>query len=124
MHIISFKGPLESSKLLYKNQKILQLTDIAKRNNYQLVFDQINKNLPDAFEQYFTQNADGHNTRRGILNVPMVNTTKYGSNSITLKAIKDWSNLLTKVNLRTFTNNTTTVNFLKKLKTEMLNSYK
>ena len=64
---------------------------MVKLNNHQLVFDQINENLPDAFEQYFTQNIDchKHNTRRGILNVPIVNTAKYRSNSTSLKAIKD-----------------------------------
>ena len=95
-----------------------------KENNYQLFLDQINKNLPNAFEQYFTQNTDchDHNTRRGILNVPMINTLKHRSNPSTLKVIKDWNNLLAKVNLRTYTNSTATA-FLKKLKTEMLNSY-
>ena len=51
--------------------------------------------------------------------VPVVNTTKYGSNSITLKAIKDWNNLLVIVNLRTDTDSTTTATFCKKLKTDV-----
>ena len=50
IRLISFKCPLESSKPLYKNQKIFQLTDIVKLNNNQLVFDQISKNLPGVFE--------------------------------------------------------------------------
>ena len=125
MRIINFEGSLKSSKPLYKNQKILQLTNLVKLNKQQLAFDQINKNLPDAFKQYFTQNTDchDHNTRQQIRNVPMINATNYGSNSVTLKGIKDWNNLLAKVNLKTGTNSTTTATFRKKLKTQKIYSY-
>ena len=57
------------------------------------MFDQIKKNLPKNFNNYFTvkKNQYQYNTRRKKLDVPIVNTNYYGSNSITLKTIKKWN---------------------------------
>ena len=50
---------------------------------------------PNAFENYFQGKRQQHNhfTRGNTLNVPQVNTSLYGSNSITLSAIRDWNAL-------------------------------
>ena len=95
LQILNFKEPLEQSSPLYKNSKILKLIDIIKLNNILFVYDQINNNLPNAFENYFQLKRQQHNhfTRGNTLNVPQVNTSLYGSNSITLSAIRDWNGL-------------------------------
>ena len=92
LRILNFKGLLEYSSPLYKSSKILKLIDLIKLNNILFVYDQINNNLPNAFENYFQLKRQQHNhfTRGKILNVPQVNTSLYGSNSITLSAIRDW----------------------------------
>ena len=58
--------------------------------------------LPKNFLNYFTKttNLHEHNTRGIRLNVPVVNTTFYGSNSINLKAImiREWNKLQTILN--------------------------
>ena len=95
LRILNFKGPLEHSSPLYKNSKILKLIDLIKPNNILFVYDQINNNLPNAFENYFQLKRQQHNhfTRGNTLNVPQVNTSLYGSNSITVSAIRDWNAL-------------------------------
>ena len=94
LRILNFKGPLEHSSPLYKNSKILKLIDLIKLSNILFVYDQIN-NLPNAFESYFLLKRQQHNhfTRGNTLNVPQVNTSLYGSNSITVSAIRDWNAL-------------------------------
>ena len=95
LRILNFKGPLEHSSSFYKNSKILKLIDIIKLDNIIFVFDQINNNLSNAFENYFQLKRQQHNhfTKGKILNVPQVNTSLYGSNSITPSAIRDWNAL-------------------------------
>ena len=95
LRILNFKGLLEYSSPLYKSSKILKLIDLIKLNNILFVYDQINNNLPNTFENYFQLKRQQHNhfTRGKILNVPQVNTSLYGSNSITLSAIRDWNAL-------------------------------
>ena len=95
LRILNFKGSLEHSSPLYKNSKILKLIELIKLNNILFVYDQINNNLPNAFENYFQLKRQQHNhfTRGNTLNVPQVNTSLYGSNSITLSAIRDWNAL-------------------------------
>ena len=93
--ILNFKGPLEHSRLLYKSSKMLKLIDLIKLNNILFVYDQINNNLPNTFENYFQLKRQQHNhfTRGKILNVPQVNTSLYGSSLINLSAIRDWNAL-------------------------------
>ena len=93
--ILNFKRSLEQSSPLYKNIKILKLTDLIKLNNILFVYDQIINNLPNAFENYFQLKRQQHNHffRGDTLNVPQVHTSLYGSNSITLSAIRDWNAL-------------------------------
>ena len=65
IRILNFKGPREGAQNLYKESKI----------------DKVINNIIIA------------NTRGNKLNVANVNTTIYGWNSITLKAIKQWNEL-------------------------------
>ena len=79
---------------VYKHSKVLKLIDITKLSNILFVFDQITNNLPNAFENYFQlKRQHNHFTRGNILNVPHVNTSLFGSNSITLLAIRTWNAL-------------------------------
>ena len=95
LRILNFKGPLEHSSPFHKNSKILKLIEIKKLNNILFVFNQINSNQPNAFENYFQLKRQRHNhfTRGKVLNVPQVDTSLYGSHSITLSEIRDWDAL-------------------------------
>ena len=89
-----------TSAPLYKESKIFKLKDIVLLNNLQFVYDQINKNLPNSFHNFFTPNTEQHrhNTRENSLNVPPVKITTHGSNSVTHCEIRDWNKLQNKLN--------------------------
>ena len=95
LRILNFKGSFEHCSPLYKNSKILKLIDIIKLNNIVIVYDQLKNNLPTDFENYFQLKRQQHNhfTRGKILDATQVNTSLYGSSSITVSAIKDWNAL-------------------------------
>ena len=94
--IISFKDRAEPSDPLYANHKISKLQNIITLNNSLFIYDQLCDNLPNVFSNYFKllKNQHRYNTRDSnhfTLDVPAVNTETYGSNSIMIKAIKDWN---------------------------------
>ena len=93
LQIISFKDRTEPSDPLYANHKILKLQNIIEQLPVYL-YDQLCDNLPNTFSNYFKllKNQHRHNTIEPFtLNVQRVNTQTYGSNSIKIKAIKDWN---------------------------------
>ena len=73
LEILKFEGPLEHSSPFYKSSQILKIIDLIKLNIF-FVYDQINNNLPNAFENCFQLKRQQHNhfTRGKILNVPQV----------------------------------------------------
>ena len=94
--ITSFKDRTEPSDALYANHKILKLQNIITLKNCLFIYDQLCDNLPNAFSNYVKLLKDQHrqNTRdsnKFTLNVSRVNTESYGSNSVKIKAIKDWN---------------------------------
>ena len=94
LQIISFKDRTEPSDPLCANHKILKLQNIITLNNCLFIYDQLCDNLPNTFSNYFKllKNQHRHNTIEPFtLNVQRVNTQTYGSNSIKIKAIKDWN---------------------------------
>ena len=95
MQILNFKGPQEPVAYLYKESKIGKLKKIIIKDNCCLVYDQLKNNLPETFRNFFTLNAQlhKHNTRKNRLILPKVKSITYGSNSITLKAIKQWNEI-------------------------------
>ena len=102
LRIISFKDRTEPSDPLYANHKILKLQNIITLNNFLFIYDQLYDNLPNAFASYFKclKNQHSHNTRvsnQFTLNVPRVTTETYGSNSVKIKAIKDWNKTIKKI---------------------------
>ena len=85
----------------------------------------LNDFLPKNFLNYFTKttNLHDHNTRGIRLNVPIVNTTCYGSNSITLKAISEWNKLQTKLKQNSLLQDKNSPKILQFVKTQILDSY-
>ena len=102
LRIISFKDRAEPSDPLYANHKILKLQNIITSNNCLFIYDQLCDNLLNTFSSYFKllKNQHRHNTTGSnpfTLNIPRVNTETCGSNSIKIKAIKDWNNTTKKI---------------------------
>ena len=69
-----------------------------------LVFDHMNSSLPDIFDDLFKPSKEqhSHNTRglrRYVLNIPKKKTSSYGSRSVQVKSIKDWTNIIDKMKI-------------------------
>ena len=84
IRILNFKGPRAEESNLYKESNIYTLKQIKTIENYRFVYDQIKKSLPKNFNNYFTVTKNQH---------------QYGSNSITLKAIKQWNKVRDSFNI-------------------------
>ena len=102
LQIISFKDRTEPSDLCYANHNILKLQNIITLNNCLFIYNQLCDNLPNAFSNYFKLPKISTGTTQGVsnhftLNVPRVNTETYGSNSVKIKAIKDWNKTTKKI---------------------------
>ena len=95
IRILNFKVSKQGAEKLYKKLKIDKVRNIIIIANCWFAYDQLQKNLPESFSDFFTLNTQlhHHNTRGNKLIVPNINTTRYGSNSITLKAIKQWNEM-------------------------------
>ena len=118
IRIINFKGRDEIAKPLYKSTKVLEFRNIIKLNNCFLVYDQLNNNLPQNFQNYFSLKSDDHNyhTRGSRINVPIVKITTYGSNSITIKAIKHWNEIQNSLSIDLNSQDTTRTKFVEAMK--------
>ena len=92
---LNFKGSRESVDYLYKESKIVKLKNIIIKANCQLVYDQLKIIFQKLLVIFFTLNTElhKHNTRKNRLILPKVKTISYGSNSITLKTIKQWNKI-------------------------------
>ena len=64
-------------------------------NNCLFVFNHLQNLLPIIFENYFSLTSEQHqyHPRGTRLNIPTNKTIKYGSNSITIIAIKQWNKI-------------------------------
>ena len=86
--LIHFKSfDCETICQIYKIKKILKFQDHVHLSNNLFVYNYLNKNLPDAFVDsvnitHSQHNYQTRNTTKHLLNLPQVNTTKYGLNSI------------------------------------------
>ena len=118
IRIINFKGREENAKPLYKSTKVLEFRNIIKLNNCLLVYYQLNNSLPQNFQNYFSLKSDDHNyhTRSSRINVPIVKTTTYGSNSITIKAIKHWNEIQNSLSIDLNSQDTTRAKFVEAMK--------
>ena len=83
---------------IYKDLKILKFNDYIHLQNCLFMHKFTTHELPKTFNNHFTflKNRHNHNTRAAesnIINVPLVNTHKYGTLSIKYQCIQDWNNL-------------------------------
>ena len=67
-------------------------------NNCLFVFDQLKEDLPQAFKNLFLKKYDHHiyntrGTKKTLLNVPLKNTSQYGTNLTTSRSIFNWNNM-------------------------------
>ena len=125
LRILNFRRPRENNQPLYKISKICKLKEFVRLYNLQFVQNHLNYFLPKNFLNYFTKatNLHDHNTRGIVLNVPNVNTTCYGSNTITLRAIREWNKLKTKLNQNSLLQDKNSPKILQFVKTQILDSY-
>ena len=106
IRIIHFKKRQDPYLPLYKQSKILKLTDLIKLNNCVLVSNHQNKKLPTAFKNFFVpiNEFHSHTTRHSNcrLVVPGTKTVTYGTNSIKTQATNTWNDMLIrlKINLK------------------------
>ena len=98
LRIISFSNFRAHCSPLLKKNHILKLEDHITLENCLLVHDYLKSKLPTSFDNYFTTTANIYtpdvttrNSKNGCLFVPSVNSTKYGLNSIKIKAIVAWN---------------------------------
>ena len=97
--IVNFK---QSMKPLYQKLKIDKLKNNIILNKCLVVFEKLTNNLPDAFDQFFQPLKEQHNhstksSQQYLLNNPKTNTQITGSNSIKIKSIKDWNEIIRKI---------------------------
>ena len=83
---------------IYKNFKILKFDDYIHLQNCLFMHKFTTHELPKTFNNHFKllKNRHNHNTRAAesnMINVPLVNTHKYGTLSIKNQCIQDWNNL-------------------------------
>ena len=90
---------------LYKSLKILKLKDQITLQNCLLVLDQLNKNIPSNFSDFFITTKDLYssvttrvtrNSKKGKLYVPRVNSVRYGRRSIKQSCILSWNHIIDK----------------------------
>ena len=94
LRTINFKNFDENANILFKDNKILKISDFISYKNTLLVRNSINReNLPIFNEMFTTLNTDhNHNKRaRNLLDIPLSQTTHYGVNSIKTKPISSWN---------------------------------
>ena len=92
--MLNFKDPRELGDYSDKRSQIDKLKNIIIKANCRFVYDQLKNNLPETFSNFFILNTQllKHNTRKNRL-FPKVKATRYGSSSITVKAIKQWNEI-------------------------------
>ena len=101
LRIINFKEERHPSAPLYTETKILNLTNIIIYNFCMLVFDRLNSSLPAMFDELFKPFKEQHSynirrARRCDLNIRKMKASFYGSRSVQVKSVKDWSNIIDK----------------------------
>ena len=128
IRVISFKNRTADTKPLYNQKKIIRFFDLISFYNCLLIAEHLNKDLPTSFGEYFTYMAErhNHNTRgalKKLVNIPLSNTTFYGTQSITAKSARDWNTLQNKVIFEFNQNSIITPKLISALKKYFLDSY-
>ena len=87
IRIINYKPDDVSVNELYRNDKILKITDFISLKNTLFVKDSLEGNIPTPLQDYFklARNIHGHGTRsagKSLIDIPQVRTQTYGHYSI------------------------------------------
>ena len=98
---IHFKPNDEHLNPLYHHSKILKLEDLVTMNNFLFAHDFYHSLLPTSLLNNFNLVKDMHNYNTRVsslkfMTVPLVNSKKYGINSIRFQSISSW-NMFTKL---------------------------
>ena len=99
LRLMCFADIFDKTKPLFVKMDLLQFTDIVLLENILFSHAFVTKTLPVSFQNFFTlaNNVHCYETRRTsnvFFKVNMVNTTRYGLNSIKSIYIKSWNSLL------------------------------
>ena len=106
-HINFLKQKLNTANSILAKLRPYLPSDILK-TVYSSHFDthlrhaRLNSSLPAIFDDLFKpfKEQHSHNTRgarRYVLNIPKMKTSFYGSRSVQVKSIKDWNNIIDKI---------------------------
>ena len=104
---------------------MFKLKNLVRIDNLQFAQNYLSDFLQNNFLNYFTKTTKQHDhDTRGIrLNLQIVNTTYYCSNSITLKVIREWNSLQTKLNQNSLLEDKNIHKILQFFEAEILDSY-
>ena len=99
---INLKQSMEPSEPLYQKLRTDKLKNNIILNNCLFTFDKLTNNIRDVFGQFFQPLKEQHNyytrgSQQYLLNIPKTNTQMFGSNSIKIKSIKDWNEIIRKI---------------------------
>ena len=94
---MSFLPTRTSPSVLYYNLKILKFSDVVSLQNISLLHNLYNNTIPICIGNTFAINfSHKYRTRaekQGLINLPMIRTTHYGTHSIRFHSIKMWNYL-------------------------------
>ena len=83
---------------IYKNSKILNISDYISLQNALFARDCFNANLPETFSKYFVKTEENHHFKTPSISKngtaeQEVNTETYENNSVKYQSIKIWKTL-------------------------------
>ena len=118
---ISFQPRLSPSLPIFKDLKLLKLSDIFEQRLLTFVFDSVNKTSPECFHNFFVFSSSVHQycTRQasqGDLYLTRQNSLQYGLKSLCYLGAKLWNILPAELR-----NAPSKLSFKAKLKTYLLN---
>ena len=97
MRIMAFKLPGFSAKSLYARFNVLQFSDMVHLQNILLLHKLWRNEMPPAvhstFAVDFTHNLPTRAQNTGLIDLPSVETTCFGKNSIRHNAIRSWNSV-------------------------------
>ena len=100
IRIINYKPDDINVNELYRNDKILKITDFISLKNTLFVKDSLEGNIPTPLQDYFklARNIHGHGTRsagKSLIDIPQaqVRTQTYGHYSIKSRCASTWNTL-------------------------------
>ena len=111
IRLISFAHHLDHSSPLFKNLKLLKLTDIIKQNNILFVHNVINDKSPNIFKDYFVFDSADHdhntvNNLNSVYSIPLgsLNVPDYcnnaGKSSIKYICSLSWNSTLKELSIK------------------------